>query len=401
MKNITKILFAMILSLSVVQTANAGELSVTGSVQATYVKTSSDSATAGSNKIPGIGMSNELAFSADGDFADGYTWKYQVELDPNTRDGSALNDDTRLELGTPYGTIGIYNSEGDLNTQLKSSRAAYAPGHDIGTSGGYEGGTGLNSYSNIQYHTPAGLLPNDIAIKAGYSYGDGYGGDANDGGDTVSDLKPAHSYQITGAPVDGATLGASYLKKNNSGTQKTAVNANTMVELQEYETGGLFGTYNIGQFSLGAGRHFVAPNVGDVMGVGVAQNRSSTAVCAVTTAVKSTSTSVSTSTGLPVTSTAYCPGTQYFENDALSVAFQVNPQLSLSVDRMTSTAHVKNTNGVGVDLQTNRDLIVESIQAAYNVGGAVVAIGRKSVEGVNYAEGNNLNETVLSLKMEF
>jgi hypothetical protein len=68
---------------------------------------------------------------------------------------------------------------------------------------------------------------------------------------------------------------------------------------------------------------------------------------------------------------------------------------------MKSTAHVKNTNGLNVDTKTNRDLTVESIQAAYNVGGAVVAIGRKSVEGVNYAENNNLNETVLSLKMEF
>ena len=157
-------------------------------------------------------MSNELAFNADGEFGNGYTWKYQVELDPNTRDGSALNDDTRLELGTPYGTIGIYNSEGDLNTHLKSSVAAYAPGHDIGTSGGYEGGTGINSYSNLQYHTPAGLLPFNIVGKAAHSSGQGYGGDANDAG-AAQTADGAESYQITATPVDGLNVGASYLEK--------------------------------------------------------------------------------------------------------------------------------------------------------------------------------------------
>jgi hypothetical protein len=394
MKNITKIIFAMILSLSVVQFANAGELSVTGSVQATYTKTSSDSTAAKVNKVPGIGMSNELAFNANGDFGTGYTWKYQVELDPNTRDGSAINDDTRLELGTPYGTVGIYNSEGDLNTHLKSSRAAYAPGHDIGTSGGYEGGTGINSYSNLQYHTPAGLLPNDISIKAAYSYGDGYGGDANDAGDTTIAPKPAVSYQISGAPVDGAKLGASYLKKKNSGLAVAATRGNTDVTLQDYETGGLYGTYDIGSFSIGAGRHWVAPNV--TAGNG--------GTCAATTAVKSSSVAVSSTTGLPVTTNSYCAGLRYFQNDAYSVAFQVNPQLSISVDNMTSTAEIRNrltSSTANTNLDTSRDLEVQSIQAAYNVGGAVVAIGRKSIEGVNYAQGTDQNETVLSLKMEF
>ena len=78
MKNITKILFAIILSFSVVSFANAGELSVTGSAQATDVISSSDSGTAKVNKPKGIGMSNEIAFNATGDFADGYTWNYQM-----------------------------------------------------------------------------------------------------------------------------------------------------------------------------------------------------------------------------------------------------------------------------------------------------------------------------------
>ena len=381
MKNITKILFSLFLSLSVIQSANAGEMSVTGSAQATYVITSSDSATSQVEKKPGIGLSNELAFNADGEFGNGYTWNYQVELDSDQRNGAAINDDTRLELGTPYGTIGIYNSEGDLNTHLASAVSAYNPGYDIGTTGGYEGGTGINSYSNLQYHLPSDLLPFGITAKAAYSTGQGYGGDANDPGATKIEPTPINSYQITGSPVEGGTLGASYLEKTN-----TAVSTTT----PKYETGGLFGKYNIGSFSFGAGRHWVNPNVGDAAGT-----------CATTTAVKSSSTSVSSTTGLPVKTTSYCAGTRFFENDALSVAFQVNPELSVSVDKMTSTANVTNTTGAGVKTETNRDLEVQSVQAAYNIGGAVVAIGQKTVDGVNYAEGVNVKETVFSLKMAF
>jgi len=160
---------------------------------------------------------------------------------------------------------------------------------------------------------------------------------------------------------------------------------------QKYETGGVFVKYNTGPFALGLGRHGVAPNIGG----------DSSGTCATTTAVKSYSTSVSSTTGLPSTTTSYCSGTSHFINTAASVAYAVNDNLSVSFDRMKSTAHVTNTAGTNVSTETNRDLQVDSIQAAYNIGGAVVAIGQKSVDGVNYADDNNVQETVFSLKMEF
>ena len=379
MKKISNILLSLILSLSVISFAKAGELSVTGSVQATYVITSSDSTNAAVERQPGIGMSNELAFNATGEFGNGFTWNYQVELDPDQRNGAAINDDTRLELGTPYGTIGIYNSEGDLNTQLSYSAAAYAPGHDIGTDGASENGTGINSYSNIKYHTPAGLLPFGIVAKAAYSNGQGYGGDANDAGGAASN--DVESYQITAKPIDGLTVGASYLTINGSGS----------ATVQDYETGGAYAKYSFGNVTVGAGRHLVAPNL----------NISGSGTTAVTTAIKSTATAVSATTGLHVTTTTYQPGTTYFENDAISIGYAVNDALSVSYDKLTSTGHVSNKNQNNVRVRTDRDLVIESIQLAYNIGGAVVAIGQKDVEGVDYQQGNNEKETVFSLKMAF
>ena len=89
MKNITKILFVAITSLSLMLTAKAGELSVSGTAKATY------NATSGQQKDNGIGITNELNFTASGEMDNGYTWSYSMELDPSTDDsGAARNDDT-------------------------------------------------------------------------------------------------------------------------------------------------------------------------------------------------------------------------------------------------------------------------------------------------------------------
>ena len=379
MKKITNVLLSLVLSVSVLGFANAGELTVTGSVQATYTISSSDSTSSGTDARPEIGMSNEFTLGANGEFGNGYTWTYAVDIDPDQRNGAAINDDTSLVLGTPFGNFGIFNSEGDLNTHLANSAAAYAPGHDIGTTGGYEAGDGINAFSNVQYHTPAGLLPFGIVGKAAYSTGDSYGGDANDAGSTGTN--GVESYQLTAKPIDGLTVGASYLKKKNSGS----------ATVQAYETGGGYAKYAMGNFTVGLGRHLVAPN----------KDGSGSGTCAATTAIKSSSVAISSTTGLPKTTTSYCAGTTYFENDAYSIGYAVNDALSVSYDKLKSTGHVSNQSETNTKVTTDRDLEIESIQFAYNIGGAVVAVGQKSVDGVNYTQGKNTKETVFSLKMAF
>jgi hypothetical protein len=381
MKKIINILFASILALSLANFAQAGEMTVTGSAQATYTITSSDSATGQIEKSPGLGMANELAFNANGEFGNGYTWTYQIELDPAQGSGAALNDDTRMELTTPYGTIGIYGSEGDLNTHLSNSVAAYAPGHDIGTGGGYQGGTGMNSYNNLQYHTPADLLPFGTSVKLAWSNGDSkQSADANDAGSASTNN--VNSYQVTTKPIDGLTVGASYLEKSNSGTTTK----------QKYETGGAYAKYNIGAFSVGVGRHFVAPNT---------NSGGSTSLAKTDALITSTSNSAvysADSNG----STTINAGVEYFQNDALSIAFAVNENLSLSWDRLTSTAEARKVVATTrADTDVSRDLEITTLQAAYNIGGAVVAVSTKSVYVINYAKGKDPKETTLSLKMAF
>jgi len=89
MKTITK-LFLVILSASslILSTANAGELAVSGGATATYKTGGADMSTG-----KGIGVSNELNFDASGELDNGFTWKWQTQLD----DAGTVNDDTRLD----------------------------------------------------------------------------------------------------------------------------------------------------------------------------------------------------------------------------------------------------------------------------------------------------------------
>ena len=104
MKNISKLFVGILFSALVMAPSYAGEMTVTGGATATYT-TNGDDASAGKN----LAVSNELDFTASGELDNGYTWKYQVQLDGT----STANDDTRLELGTDMGTIGLYVTEAE------------------------------------------------------------------------------------------------------------------------------------------------------------------------------------------------------------------------------------------------------------------------------------------------
>jgi hypothetical protein len=109
MKNIIKLAFIIFTSISFVS-ANAGTLSVSGSAKFTYDILSSDSSAAKNDLGKGLGVTNELNFTAAGELDNGWKWNYSMELDPSATTtnagGAALNDDTQLTLTTPYGTVG-------------------------------------------------------------------------------------------------------------------------------------------------------------------------------------------------------------------------------------------------------------------------------------------------------
>jgi hypothetical protein len=359
MKNIIKavITFATIITFS---SANAGVLEVTGTAKATYVVSGGQL----NDNGKALGITNELAFTGTGELDNGYTWKYQVELDDNSS-GATTSDDTRLEVTTPYGVIAAYNTEGGLSTKYKFSQAAYGAGSDNGAGGNMQYGAAIDGYNNIQYHTPAGLLPFKIVGKVGYSPSSDAGKNSGNSTGSTDGAKNGDNviqYQITAEPADGITLGASYLDKDAKGT------------VQGYETGGYFGTYTVGAFSFGAGQHFVA-NYSN----GLTDHEPSTTLntAALLATVKS------------------------YENKAASIGYAFNDNISLSFEREYSTANKRSAQLDGIDHDNGVTLEIETAQAAYTMGGMTMSLSRKALENVDYTAHKSANETLFAVAMAF
>ena len=81
MKKIIKLALVLITSFSLGFSANAGELTVSGSAKATYNILSSGGG-AGNDLGKGLGVANELNFTGAGELDNGWTWGLAIALDP-------------------------------------------------------------------------------------------------------------------------------------------------------------------------------------------------------------------------------------------------------------------------------------------------------------------------------
>ena len=171
----------MLTSISLFGSANAGELGVSGTAKATY------NIESGANTGKGLGITNELNFTASGELDNGYTWSYSMELDPSTggtqgntsgtAPGQAINDDTQISLKmNDMGTIKVCVSECSNNKKYAWSADAYAIITDTSLEESIVYPTGEDSYATIQYHTPKLLFNTTASIAFGQQKTDGQSG---------------------------------------------------------------------------------------------------------------------------------------------------------------------------------------------------------------------------------
>ena len=346
-----KTLLVSIASLSLMFSVNAGELSVSGSAKATYLVSN------GVQADNGIGITNELNFTASGEMDNGFTWSYQMELDP--ADGGAVStDDSQLVIGMgDMGTIGIFDSEGGLSTELGYGIGALGTGSDYNSTMTIAYGDDVSNYPNVQYHLPADLLPLSTTVKLGYApnLNDGAGNSFKNAG-PVNALSgtaggDAQHIAITMSPIDGLGIGADYFDASNS--HATA---------QEFESGNYYAKYAMGNFKVGYNKGYHAPALAN-------KNGSKT----------------------------------MYENDAYGIEFAVNDALSVSYNMETSEATtnvaIAATKSTGTKTKVESEM--EVMQVAYIFGGATLGAHIVDVSNADYVSAKDEKMTVFTIAMDF
>jgi hypothetical protein len=347
----------MLSSVSLFTSANAGELSVSGTAKATYNILSGYT-----NVGKGLGITNELNFTATGELDNGYTWSYSMELDPGNRSGSnnedVQNDDTKLTLTTPYGTVGVFISEGGLDVEDAASQSVYGRPTDIGDPSSTTDNYTIDSYNNVQYHTPADLLPFGISAKIAYApdlsaAGDGASGNAKGAVSTKSTTfvgENATEYQVKASPIDGLTIGASYFERDEQG--------GAVKRDQDAESGAYYLTYASGPVSIGYSQAYRAEMLAN---------------------------------------DAYQTGTDvdYYDQTNYSIAFAASDDLSVSYERETSEANYIGSGTAAVEQESS------AVQVAYTMGGMTIALSHASHDNNGYSTTNNQDQSLLAVTMAF
>ena len=369
MKNTLKALLVALTAFSF-SVANAGELTITGSAKASYSITSSDNAAAKVEQDKGLGVTNEFSLNASGELDNGMTWKYKQDID-----GQTQQDDGQLTLTTDYGTLGVFISEGGLDTDNTASQSVISRPSDTGYKEMMVDSWDISGMNTLQYHTPADLIPFGITAKIAHApsmtsgindykasgganavaydapgTGTGFFNSTSDPlAQKVDNLgDSATHYQVTianlGGFVDGLTLGADYLDISGQLSNE-----------QEAESGSYYGTYAAGMFSVGYSKSYLATMI---QGVGV-------------------------------------DALESIETTKYSIAANVNDDFSISYEKEKSEPNTQTAATSPFDLEAT------GIQAAYTMGGMTLAIAMNDFQNARYTENLDVKETVFSVAMAF
>ena len=352
MKTIMKTLLVSIASLSLMFSVNAGELTVSGSAKATYNFVN------GAQNDNGIGVTNELNFTASGEMDNGYTWKYSMELDPSSSGtqgntagsapGQAINDDTQISLTmNDLGTLKFCVSECGNNKKYAWDQSSYTSMSDTGFSEGIVYPNDMGSFASIQYHSPELPFGTTVSAAHGQQRKDGQSGNT-----TAASGDSATEFSLVTKPIDGLTLSASYMEINS---YDDGVQSDDQLE----ENGAYAVEYAAGNFSVGYGKSFKAPQL-------TVANRGNGSTAA-----------------------------EYYENTGYSLAYAINDQISVSYTNEESEINYQTSSTTAYDIE------MDSIQVAYSLGGATLSIARADYENVSYKTNSDATDTIVALSFAF
>jgi len=186
------------------------------------------------------------------------------------------------------------------------------------------------------------MLPSGTTIKISYTPRADGGGLQSDKGSSAAaggENQSGMDINIVAAPVDGMSVFAGYSEIDR-------------IRVQNLEQGTYGFTYAAGPVSFGAQKSYLSYERG---------------VESVTT--------------------------NYYENLNWAVAFNVNDNLSISYAEYESEEHLGTTGGQTAE--------TDSIQLAYNLGGATLKVAETETDNARYSDGGNTSGTTIALSLAF
>ena len=254
MKNITKVGLSALAGALAFTSVNAGEMSLSGSMEASYTKKGGMN----TSSQP-LGMDKELSITGSGELDNGVGVAYKQ----TTTDALAFSDSELVFTGVPM--------LGDASIALTSTGSPISAIDDVtptafeeanATVGSIDDVNGSDGTYGIRY-TLADAFGSGVKVDAMYFFQHG-AGDANaDNGTASADNGNEEGYEITlqgSVPmVDGLSLGAGYAMLANS-AQATANSDD-----EDDHEGTIYAKYSVGALSLGAQRGVVSqPGANDL-----------------------------------------------------------------------------------------------------------------------------------------
>jgi len=355
MNKLTKVgLSALCGSLVSVSAAHAGDLTVTGGADMTWISKGED--------MTGnpIGIGSNFTLKGSGELENGWTYDLAIAM-KNAGAYSATN------LGLTMGGLGSLSiNQGDSANGIAAvddkMPTAWEETWGAGLSTGVRLAVGAGGSQNIMYTTPT-ILGTTLTLTHAPQYGvtdqadkttSSNNSDYNDAYDATININPSLGTEI----LSGLNLfaGASTMEKQRGGAGGN--------DLYEGVAGA---TYDIGPLSLGVQWS------GDYTGVDDTYE------------------------------SAHVTKTNFYKNVAFGVAFNINDDLSVSYGEWQARKSGKTASTHNEVNAPDRTIVVTSTQAAYTMGGASIRVANIKAENTYWGTnaGDDKKATTISLGLAF
>jgi len=337
-------------SLAAISAANAGDLTVTGGVDMSWISLDND--------VTGnpLGIGSNLTFKGSGELDNG--WKFDLTIAHKNGDTYSASN-VNIDMGG-LGQLNI--DQGDSGNGIAAfddkMPTAWEEAWGNGLSTGVKTVVGAGSAMNLMYTTPK-ILGTTITATKAWNMSTTDTADGAVGGHVAADYRNGYDVTININPSFG-TEALSGLNIYGGGHTKPQQRMDSDAAGDHYQA--IFGlTFDIGPISLGAARS------GHIMG----------------TATKATT------------------GVSHYTGAMWGVAFNINDDLSVSYGFHNSRKAGYNNASVSMANEGNRRIEVESFQVAYSMGGASIRLAETHGDNLYYADENDKDATVLSVALAF